>query len=123
MRATLLMTLVIFAVGAGCSKESAKEAGMRIATRDAMELRPDAKEEAPIGFVMQKEGGGQPQPQAEAKKEKPRKIRYTAELRLIVENLDKAEAALDDARKAAQGEYAKAEINTSAGSEIGRAHV
>jgi hypothetical protein len=49
------------------------------------------------------------------KAQKPRKVRYTAEMRLIVEDIDKAADALDESRKEAKGEYAKVEINTSAG--------
>ncbi len=53
-------------------------------------------------------------PEKKEKGDKPRKIRYTAEMRLIVEDLDKATADLDEARKEAKGDYAKVEINTSA---------
>src|SRR5262249_17525342 len=46
--------------------------------------------------------------------EKPRKIRYAADMKLVVEKLDDAEEALDAARKEAKGEYEKVEVNRSA---------
>src|SRR5262249_8663365 len=48
------------------------------------------------------------------KQEKPRKIRYTADMKLVVEKLDDAEEALDAARKEAKGEYEKVEVKRSA---------
>jgi hypothetical protein len=45
---------------------------------------------------------------------KPRKIRYTADMRLIVEDFDIAAAALDDARKEAKGDFAKEELTNTA---------
>ena len=71
--------------------------------------RPMAKDEAPRDaakeFVANQEPGApNVPPQAEKQKEKPRKIRYTADMKLVVEKLDDAEEALDMIRKEAMAE-------------------
>jgi hypothetical protein len=54
------------------------------------------------------------QPEQKDRVDKPRKIRYTADMKLVVDKLDDAEEALDAARNEAKGEYEKAEVNRSA---------
>lgn len=56
----------------------------------------------------------QPKADEPAKKDRPRKIRYTGDIQLIVKDINDAEEALDAASKAAKGEYERAEVNRSA---------
>lgn len=102
----------------GCSRDMAKPAG-----RDAAMARPEvamAPGEVNEPFVaaqnkgVAKAPGDQGKPKADDLKDKPRKIRYTGDMKLIVEKIDVAEEALDVARKEAKGEYEKAEVNRSA---------
>jgi hypothetical protein len=117
MRSLFLLILLALPVCAGCSKDSDRP-------RNAVALSPGAKQdqapthgqaEAPGGFVMHQDAKDQPKGGVpEEKKEKPRKIRYTADMKLIVKSIDDAEEALDAARKEAKGDYERAEVNRSA---------
>jgi hypothetical protein len=77
-------------------------------------LRGSDKHLAGVPRADLKDQANEMQPEQKAKGEKPRKITYNADLSVIVEELDKAESGLDDARKAAKGEYAKVEVVNSA---------
>lgn len=80
-------------------------------SKSAPDRTPAAQREAAHEFVAAQDQGA---PEPAEKKEKPRKIRYTADMKLIVEKIDDADEALDAARKEAKGEYEKVEINRSA---------
>jgi hypothetical protein len=99
-------------------------AGVGDATTEA---RHQSRQEAAVAFKAipqaDKNGdlGGQPvkakapdQPEKKDGADKPHKIRYTADMKLVVEKLDDAEEALDAVRKEAKGLYEKAEVNRSA---------
>jgi len=81
--------------------------------RDKAEENEKLKGNGFVAFNQDQDGGKGIPPEKKAK-EKPRKIRYTAELRLIVEDFDKATSALDDAKAEAKGEYARVEVTGSA---------
>jgi Domain of unknown function (DUF4349) len=118
----LLISLICF-VGCSTSRKSAplKDAGNKGEPEFAMEApkvdiaRPEADQvQVAAGQIGQPPEKKLPaDDKAKAKGEKPRKIRYTANLNLIVDDLDKSAESLDEARKEAKGEYAKVEINTS----------
>ena len=125
MRWILLLCVFLLPAGVGCSKRDAGSSPV------AMEIAKDgvpknfhsdaAKKSSPRNpepakeFVSAKNAEQAPaDPKAEEKKAKPRKIRYTADMKLIVEKLDDAEEALDTARKEAKGDYEKVEVNRSA---------
>ncbi len=132
MRWILPLCLLALPVCAGCGNSPMAERMAPVARTEGKQ-RDAAQEELAKAaamakkwtgnaeeFVLQKgQGPNAPnQPvkgvEPEPKKEKQRKIRYTADMRLIVEDLDKAIEELDAARKEATGGYAKVEINTSA---------
>jgi hypothetical protein len=120
MRWILPLCFLVVPVCFGCSTQR-KEDAPRAAGRGDMTIDMFKAKAANVeGFVQQKDQGpnqaAQPPKgvEPEVKKEKPRKIRYSADMKLIVKNLDEAEEALDAARKEAKGEYEKAEVNSSA---------
>ncbi len=91
----------------GCST-SRKEASPT--AKDAQTALNAAKKE----LVIHKDPNEQPVPEQKGKIAQPRKIRYTADLRLIVEDFATAEEALDTAIKDAKADLANSETNTSA---------
>jgi len=84
----------------------AKEERMAREQHEPVALRDEAQPADPNGVNPPK-----------AKLQQPRKIKYTADLTIIVADFSKAEAELDEAIKEAEGEKAKVEVNTS--SEFG----
>ncbi|HZZ82424.1 MAG TPA: DUF4349 domain-containing protein [Gemmataceae bacterium] len=118
MRSIILLFLLGLCCSAGCSTSNRKAApagrkDLEVASAEAVGKKgeavnkldqPPEKKDAPA------------EEKGNLANAKPRKIRYTATLNLIVEDLDKATDALDEARKEAKGEYARVEVNTSADS-------
>ncbi len=120
MRWILPFCLLVLPICFGCTQAARKETpGAKIGYDAARGVAmPKEKTANAEEFVAQQDKGPNPpnQPvkgEPEAKKEKPRRIRYSADMKLIVKNLDEAEEALDAARKEAKGEYEKAEVNSS----------
>ena len=121
MRWTFLLFLLTFPVCTGCDKGVKMEnAGFKVREARA----PEARQEEGAKKFEEKERGGQdapglPPPKGEEpveKKQKPRKIRYTADLRVVVKDFDTAWAGLKAAMKEAKTDPASEEINTSPGS-------
>lgn len=126
MRIFSVLLLAIFTV-VGCkdaSKSSVREAAARIGGRadmpktEAMKglAEKDARAPEPGGFVALEQPeapkqGGEKKP----KVEQPRKIKYSSEMRLIVEQFSTAEDAIKVAVKDAKGFIAQAEANNSPG--------
>jgi hypothetical protein len=119
MRRIMLVCLLALPLCAGCSRSERKAAGGANAPmQPQMEAMEFAKKRAaPNEESLVAQQDKQPQPakgeQPEKKIEKARKIRYTAEMKLVVDRLSEAEAELDKAREDAKGFYEKAEINNS----------
>jgi hypothetical protein len=114
MRWMLLCGLLCLPLSAGCSKEDSKARS----TFGTVSAKVGGAPEADMMKHVAEQGApGQPPKGVEPveKKEKQRKIRYTADMKLIVEKIDSAEELLDAAKKEAKGEYAKVEINNSPG--------
>jgi hypothetical protein len=122
MRLFLTLGLLSLLAVAGC-RESADTTFTTVGTKigsasptpaDTVARNPD---EAVKVFAIAEQ---QPAPkdakgdQPAEKKEKPRKIRYTAEMRLVVQKLDDAETALEKEVKDAKGDIAKAETTSEA---------
>lgn len=121
MRLRLLTLLLIFPIAVGCSKTDFKKKAepnamtQRLASvKDAAggpphseELRATTGEAVPAGASQKIE--------KKDKIDQPRKIRYTADMRLIVEDFAKAEDELDDARKKFKGDWAKKESSSASG--------
>lgn len=106
--ALLTISLISLLAPSGCSKSS-HEAPLEVPPLDhrpgdAIQVALQAKQ----GDAAAQPGADQP-PRAE----QPRKIKYTAELKLIVTDFAKAEAGLLDAMKEGQAFVAHAEVNTS----------
>ncbi|MSQ95776.1 MAG: DUF4349 domain-containing protein [Gemmataceae bacterium] len=123
MRSILLVILFVLPLGVGCSKSAAPTAekiGMPAAekgmARDEGPQAPMPAEHDGLGGQVAFQEGQPPQGKGakEAKVDQPRKVKYTADMKLIVEKLTEAEEALDAARKEAKAEYEKMEVNTSA---------
>jgi len=120
MRWMFPLLLCALPICVGCSKSDSKftavgsKIGSAAQNGEAVVAAPEAAHD-PGGFVAHQDAKGAPpkDAQPEKQKEKPRKIRYTADMKLIVKSIDDAEEALDDARKEAKGEYEKAEVNRS----------
>jgi hypothetical protein len=114
-----LLVALPYCVGCGSAKEGNRAPAPVVKIGAAQAPMAADRNEAAKEFVAHQEAGapnapGQPEKQPEPKaKEKPRKIRYTADMKLVVEKLDEAEEALDEARKEAKGDYEKAEVNRS----------
>ena len=104
MRWIMPFCLIGVCIGSGCT--SRKEAP---AARNAARDVDVAKGE----FVLQKPGAD-PADDKKAPAEKPRKIKYTADLHLIVEDFDKAVKDFKVAMKQNKAHEAKSEINGSA---------
>lgn len=126
MRWTILFFLLALPVCSGCgSKTSEQGDAARKADLKFAAPAPAGREGVEQDLAVNKqlaaqEGPGAPAPlkgvePLQKEKEKPRKIRYTADMQLIVDKLAEAEEALDAARKEAKAEYEKMEVNTSAG--------
>ncbi len=128
MRIFSVFLLAIFTV-VGCkdaAKSPMREAGVRIGGQNEQAFekrkveggeRKDARAPEPGGFVAHeqpedgKAGGGEKKP----KIEQPRRIKYSAEMRLIVEQFSTVEDAIKVAVKDAKGFVAQAEVNNSPG--------
>ena len=126
MRWILLLVLFAFPVCTGCDKSSEKTqmAAKRLSDASSPE-KPQIPSDWKAGEVAEtsKVAGKEKvvpnqlevkAPEAGEKKEKPRKIRYTADMKVIVEKLDDAEEKLDAIRDKFDGDYEKAEVNRSA---------
>jgi hypothetical protein len=106
MRYVVPVALVLLLVSIGCSRQAPSRPEAKAAPMEAMAPAPDMVAQAPAG--------GANQPPAGAKKpEQPRKIRYTADLRVIVEDFAKAEPAFMAALKEAKGHVAHSEVGGS----------
>ena len=123
MRWLSLFLLLNLIVCVGCSKganTTFNTVGQKIGSAGTANPEVESKQEQVAKqFVIIQDAAGQPAKGVnppDKKPDQPRKIRYTADMRLIVEDFDKAEAALDDARKDAKGDFAKVEITNSADS-------
>jgi hypothetical protein len=108
------------APGAAVTAEPTLQSG-RVAKAPALSPTPNAVIGGAIAY-QEPAGAAQPEAQPQAKKggkaEPPveRKIKYTAELKIICEDLPKGEEALKAAIKASQGVIASSEITGSPGS-------
>lgn len=95
-------------------------AGCNTSARTASKDSPRAKDGTKKDFVILKDSAENavdqpaPAPDAKGKGTQPRKIRYSADMRLIVTNFAEAEEALDAAIKEAKADLGGSEINTSA---------
>jgi hypothetical protein len=112
---TPLLLLPVFALAGGCSNKSAAP------RREGVELAANHEPviHKPAGPKAAGNAGGNvadEQPEQKGKAAQPRKIRYTADMRLIIEDFMKAEEALDAAIKDAKADLANSEINSSANS-------
>ena len=126
MRWTFLFLLVALPHCVGCSDAKKGPGEALVRTKIAGDAAPKPGEgrqdEAAKEFVANQALGapnaqGQPEKQPEQKaKEKPRKIRYTADLRVIVDDFEKSWEGLKAAMKDANTEPAHEDINTSPGS-------
>lgn len=110
---TPLALLPIFVIAGGCSNKPAmpRKENVELAGHQA----PAAHK--PAGSNADNNAGGDvadEQPEKKGKAAQPRKIRYTADMRLIVEDFTKSEEALDAAIKDAKADLANSEINSSA---------
>lgn len=110
MRFILLALIAIFPMSAGCSAEK------------RMAREPTQRADAPGDFVGKKDekgpAGREPDAPGAEKKDKaepPRKIRYTADLRLIVDDFTLAEQGLEGAIKDAKGMLKSSEISQVSG--------
>jgi len=113
--------LCILPLFAGCSKPSNTfstvgnkigSAGANMAAAPGGGEAEQAKDEA---FVKLKAAdAADAQPEAKVK-EKPRKVRYTADMRLVVEDFAKAEDDLDEARRKFKADWAKKESSSATG--------
>jgi len=112
MRWILPFCLIVLTVNTGCTSKKATPGPERQTADKGGHERPE--------FVMQKAAAGPvdekqpPAPEQKGKIAQPRKIRYTADVRLIVEDFGKAEEALDAAIKDANADLANSETNNSA---------
>lgn len=103
MKHCVSIMLMLSLVSVGCSSSSHK--GPQAPEADlAMVPPPNVVAQAPAGRANE--------PLAEAKKQ-PRRIRYTADLRVIVEEFTKAEEGLKAALKEARGYVAHSEVSGS----------
>jgi hypothetical protein len=122
MRWMSLLLLLNLTACLGCGKDANTTfttVGQKIGGTAAPKQSEPPPDETAKQFVALQDAAGQPAKGAnppDKKPDQPRKIRYTADMRLIVEDFDKAEAALDDSRKEAKGDFAKVEITNSANS-------
>jgi uncharacterized protein DUF4349 len=112
MRGVLPLLLVGFSTFAcGCSSKAPNPNGrvaLEVAKKDIAIHRPD------VGNVGGQAAEEQPAPEQKGKAGQPRKIRYTGDIRLIVNDFGKAEESLDAAIKDARADLANSEINSSA---------
>lgn len=125
MRAILLVILFVLPLSSGCAKApemSRAKVGM---AKDGAMPRNEAPR--PPGAAEQDQAGGQvahhdPQdPPAKGEKEpkadQPRKIKYTADMRVIVEDFDKSWETLKGIIKDAKAIRSQEEVNSSPGSQ------
>src|SRR5262249_16551467 len=131
MRWTILLVLLALPVGVGCGEKKEARFGARgAAPREAMDkiavgnekeeavAKPPANEPAAPEVVGANfEAQGPNQPAKEPKVEQPRKIKYSANLVVVVTDFDKAWDGLKDAIKLSKGFSAKEEIQGSAGTQ------
>jgi hypothetical protein len=114
MRWIILCFLMTMPVCVGCNKSGAPDRAPKVDVADAIKREASvAKPGADPQEFVANQAGDKAQPE---KKEptKPRKIRYTADVKLVVNSIDDAEEKLDAIRKEHKAEYEKAEINRSA---------
>ncbi len=125
MRWLPFMVVVSLLAGVGCAGERSPHAakkefgpvGARIdAGKDAQAGQADAVKQAPEFVALQDEQGPPKGVNpAAAKVNQPRKIRYTSDVKLIVESFAAAEKGLKEAVKEADADIAKGEVNSSPG--------
>src|SRR6266850_1663147 len=124
MRWITLLVLVVFPVCVGCDKAKNTEATFKTVGQKNDAASSERQDEIAKASRMAPANDGVPnpthpvkakaQPEPAEKKDKPRKIRYTAEMKIIVEKLEDAEEKLDTVRDKFDGDYEKAEVNRSA---------
>jgi hypothetical protein len=117
MLPSLLCALVAM-VGCSKSEKTFSAVGNKIGSAGAPGLAEELEKEQQQVKAQLAQGqdaaNAAAQPELKAK-DKPRKIRYTADMRLVVEDFTKAEDELDEARIKFKGDWAKKESSSAAG--------
>jgi len=119
MRSIVQLSLLSLIILAGCSRPDAtfSQVGSKIGgspiveKSDAPKQKEAGKDDVFVALQPDQEGKGEPK----AKAQKQRKIRYTSDQSVIVEDFDKAWEGLKSATLDVQGELAQEEIHSSPG--------